>query len=385
MKRFFCVLLAVALIMGLSVQSFANSALIDGFSDVLLDNEDGITMFGTLVTSALTEERKDYMRDFFSVFCKNKDAGNYHYYIFSGGSGKALFFARVANDPIAFYKITKAPNSSVVGNIKMILPFKSTVFTSDNYNEVDVLCFDYEADTCQYTYEAHHDETGKWNSLNTFSTTNKAFYDNAYLNPPSFLYSSYILLWSSDNELNSNLDLSLYNSSYSDSVYLSLATTDEIEQYYCSYPVGLGFVDDDGLIESVTPDPEPDEDENEGGTTGGDSSEGPAESGGSSGGGESEEPPSSGTEDNESIETPKDTTISLPSIDYDSALIPYDLDLWNLAPAAFFPQLKKIVIVGMPIIIACIAIELLIKLIRHFAFSWFNKGGGSGGGGISVD
>ncbi len=375
MKRLFGVVLAAALVLGMSVQGFANTVLLDMFNDVLLEDESGLTKFGTLVTSTLTEERKDYLRDFFSVMCGNSEPNGYHYYIISDSKGKRLFFTRVANNPVAFYKITKAVNTSVIGSMHMFLPYKSTVFTSDNYNEVDTLLFEYSDDSCQYNFSYHYDETGSWNSLDKFSGTNKLYFNGAYLTRPNYLSSSSVLLWSSDSSFNADLDLSLYNLSYntsSSSTEHSLATVEEIEQCVCSYPVGLAFVDDDGLIDSVspepTPTPEPDEDDGE---NAGDSADD-----GDSSGGELPEFPDSSTDDT-------DTTIQLPEIDYDPNLVPYDLDVWDTIPKALMPQLKKVVSIAFPIILICFGLEAFVLIVRHLIFAWLHKGGG--GGGVSVD
>lgn len=365
MKRIFSLILAVAMAMGLSVQGFANEALVENIqSGLLLEDEDGLTKLGTFITSTLSDDEKEYMRDFFDVFTGSKDAGDYHYSIlankyFSSSKGVVyLTFVRTFQRPLAFCMCFNQ-DSPYVG---LIMPFCPLVSDSGFSSYESLLPVSYmewlysssSSTFTKYQYRCDYSQSGALNP-----TVNKGMLNN-------YSRASYIL-WSSDSNLVVSDDDRAYYNIMSPSNY-RFATAEEIDNVTVEYPVGLAFVDDDGLLESVTPDPEPEEPDDNG-----DSSDG--DDGDNSSGDEDSSRPSGGLGDHTSggwdaLGRPE---LSLP--DVDSSKVGYDLSVWDSVLDAMLPTLTKVggivfiislIILGLEIVLIIIRVILLSFLYRHW-------------------
>lgn len=380
MKRIFSLILVVAMVMGLSVQGFANESLVDSISSkVLIEDETGLTKIGTFMTSALSDDEKEFMRDFFAVMTGSKVAGEYHYYLLCSGScfkeGAAVNFSfvRTYQRPLAFcYCYNNTVDSSRVGKIFPFCPLVS----ADGYSSVDSVL---PVECMYWGTSSKAGQISKRKYYNTMSGAYSAVINYTMLN--DYCNANFIC-WSSDNSFVVSDDEQSFYYIHAPQNY-RFATAEEIDDVTVEYPVGLAIVDDDGLIDSVTPDPDTDGEDNENGDSdsedGGDDGEssGDAADGSESTGGGTAEFPDSSTDDN-------DTTIELPKIDYDSTLVPYDLDVWDSIPKALMPQLKKVVSIAFPIVLICMALEAFVLIVRHLLFAWLHKGG-KGGGGVSSD
>jgi len=373
LKRFFCVLLAVALIMGMAVQSFAYADLKGDFPhDILTSDTGDDTFIGVLQTSSLGEESRSFLLDIFRDLCgKGESSGFYYVYLIENSSDNSI--------RLRFYKtcdfsrrLNIAWNSSKSSAYVFASRFSSDVDTSSwNYDRVEFTC---KSDSL-FVPESYCIDSPYSAVINRTQSI------------PSGV--KFCLIASNDTALNSEFSATAeVSSTYAE--YIPLIAS----EYGFNYSGSLGFVDDYGLIESLSPEPEPepdlepDEDENEGGTTGGDSSDSDdaddeGSAGGTVGGGSDDESSSSTpSEPEQGTGESSSGQITLPKIE-NNAVIPYDLDVWNVVLDATLPTLRKVFSIGFPLFLIFLGVQVMLGLIRKFALSWL--GGSHKGGGIKHD
>lgn len=360
MKRLFGVVLAAALVLGMSVHGFAGcrftASTYDKFSCIWKDTDEKLQCFGTFETSTLTDEQKNYMRDWFANIEGSNKVTSAPFYLAFVHFDKLeeivnVYFCVSNTRPFACTPGTNVSTGVFISDYDHL-----RLYFSKGSSYIHFSC-PYDGDT----FSACHDDVGVWG--------NYTFYE---LGPLSHNGSSSPQLenpfsYDCGAILCGNYDLT--TKIWTDFTYGNVKYSGWSSSYYVATKTSgynFAFVDDDGLIDSVTPGPGEDDGENAGD---------PADDGDSSGG-ELPEFPDSSTDDT-------DTTIQLPKIDYDPNLVPYDLDVWDTIPKALMPQLKKVVSIAFPIILICFGLEAFVLIVRHLIFAWLHKGGG--GGGVSVD
>lgn len=107
-KRLFSVLICVGLMSCMALNSFAALDFTDSYYDnrpYFVDKGDGNTYFGTLDTASMTEEQKDFMRDFLEVStgAKNSDSTYAIFAQINYSNAAALFFVKCSADLEIYY------------------------------------------------------------------------------------------------------------------------------------------------------------------------------------------------------------------------------------------------------------------------------------------
>lgn len=341
------------MVVGLSVQVFANASLLDKFLPrILIENDSNLTMLGVLQTSTLSDEEKEYMCDFFSVMTGKKERGDYNYYVIGSSNCTSLSFVRIYRLPFVFALCTYSPTiSSNIGRIYRFIPFSSTNnFSYDTVLPILCMTFRFKDDTSLYVKERFY---------NVY-TESSHFCPIAYMAYNDVVDSKgWMLLWSSADEITDE-NLSYYNLNYSSDVSYRLCTADEVENITPTYPVGLAFVDDDGLLDSfddddsTTPDPDTGDEDNENGDSdiGGDSSE---DSGSSA----------------PAVDDLGKPEFVLPSID--SSNVGYDLSAWDSVWSAILPTLTKVGSIVFVISLIILGFEVMLTVIKAIVLSFLYK------------
>ena len=339
MKKLFSLILVFALVFSLSVNAFAAIDLTNSFYDdaaYLVPNDDNNTLFGVLDTSSLTDTQKDYLIDFFSVMTGKTSSEDY-YYVFgtSGYNGvSCLYFVCSPSFLNASYTSSSSSNLAICSH-ELGFYFNYLAFRSDSSSGLFSVFKSSINDNARIFYLGTH----------TTATV-----------PTSSISSVGALLWSNHS------DPLTYLSEPVSTAFSTKTTAANVSALNFIYDGQLGFVDNSGLIDSIS-------NSGDTGDTGGDSSE---SSGGSDGGGGTSE------------DTDNKGSITLPNIENNSA-IPYDLNAWNVVLDSTMPTLRKVFSIGFPLFLIFLGVQIMLGLIRKFTLSWLGGGRHGGGGNIKHD
>lgn len=343
MKKLFSLILAVLLVVGMSVQGFAAIDLSNSYYDdvpYIVERTDEAIIFGTLDTVSLNEAQKNFMLDFFSVMTGVKPSKDYYYVFlrcdYDGVSVLSFVHSTAKCIP---YILTQYGNE--FGNIYCAEP--------DSYS---FCSFKFSPQTLLYTLSMNKFETHQAYGKDINFSFNSNGYPISSISTSNDFYAS-ALIWSNYSD-----PLSYESFTYGGKSYKSASQSGL--DFICD--VAIGFRDNDGLIDSVTPDTDDETPE-----AGGDSSES---------GGADEEAGDDGndnSDDASSLPVGDDDNSSGGEVDFSSAYSGYDLAVWDSLSKTITPTLKKVAVVCLPLLACIYGIQLLLQIVPWLIFGYFRN------------